>query len=74
MQYEVIYREVRKHFSEFLIFRNIENLKMSVSSMSGLSKQNQKKMIQMLVRKTHFTEAEVGKLLDCHYQIMVRRI
>ena len=39
--------------------------------MSGLSKLNLKKKIQMLSKKTHFTETEVGKLLDCHFQIMV---
>ena len=44
---------------------------MSESSMSGLSKLNFKKKIQMLSKKTHFTETEVGKLLDCHFQIMV---
>ena len=44
---------------------------MSESSMSGLSKLNLKKKIQMLSKKTHFTEKEVGKLLDCHFQIMV---
>ena len=47
---------------------------MSVSSMSGKSKQNQKKTVQMLVKKTHFTEPEVEKLLDCHYKIMVAKL
>ena len=39
--------------------------------MSGLSKQNLKKKIAILAKKTHFSEAEVGKLLDCHFEVMV---
>ena len=47
---------------------------MSEFSMLGLSKQELKKKTQMLARKTHFSETEVGKLLDCHFQVMVREI
>ena len=56
---------------ESSVYSEKKPLQMSVSSMSGFSKQNQKKMIQILAKKTNFSEAEVEKLLTCHFQIMV---
>ena len=49
----------------------LQHLTMSVSSTYSMTKQNQKKTIQILSKKTYFSEMEVGKLLDCHFQIMV---
>ena len=50
---------------------NLSNLLSIMSISSIINKQDQKKITQKLSKKTHFTEAEVGKLLDCHFQIMV---
>ena len=49
-----------------------ENMPVSVSSSSSSkANQNHKKKVQILMKKTHFTEIEVNRLLDIHYQIMV---
>ena len=41
------------------------------NSASSKANQNHKKKVQILLKKTHFTENEINRLLDLHYQIMV---
>ena len=43
------------------------------NSASSKANQNHKKKVQILLKKTHFTENEINRLLDLHYQIMVSR-
>ena len=44
------------------------------SSVSSKANQNHKKKVQILMKKTHFTENEINRLLDIHYQIMVQSL
>ena len=41
------------------------------NSASSKANQNHKKKVQILLKKTHFTENEINRLLDLHYHIMV---
>ena len=43
----------------------------SVSAGSKAAKQNHKKKVQILMKKTHFSETEINRLLEIHYSIMV---
>ena len=44
------------------------------NSVSSKANQNHKKKVQILMKKTHFTENEINRLLDIHYQIMVTNL
>ena len=41
------------------------------SNSTQKTKQILKQKVQLLMKKTNFSEAEINRLLDIHYQIMV---